>query len=200
MGSGFKIAMRDLEIRGAGSLLGLEQSGHIEKIGYNLYVQLLNESVKELKGEKIKIKTETRVETILSAYLSQNYVSSASRRMEMYREIATINSLELMTKFIKNTEEIYGDIPRDFVNLIKIGYLKNLCSEIGVTRLSIKPITSIYLQGKENLTEDIVKATGIYSDNVSFNLVDVPVIEIRGIEMNEILDFLISFLQLITNK
>ena len=65
LGSGFKIAMRDLEIRGAGSLLGAEQSGHIERIGYNLYVQLLNESVKELKGEKVENLTNVKVETNL---------------------------------------------------------------------------------------------------------------------------------------
>lgn len=200
MGSGFKIAMRDLEIRGAGSLLGLEQSGHIEKIGYNMYVQLLGDSVKELKGEKVKTKTDTRVETSISAYLSQNYVSSTSRRMEIYRQIAGISNTDKLLKFIKDTAEIYGDVPSDLVNLAKIGYIKNLCGEIGVYKISINTLTSLYFEDKECLTEDLITATEQYKESVILNLSSSPVVEIKGVQMDKILDFLINYLQLITNK
>lgn len=200
MGSGFKIAMRDLEIRGAGSLLGLEQSGHIEKIGYNLYVQLLSESVKELKGEKVSHKTDVRVETTMSAYLSHNYVTSSSRRMVMYREIANISSVENLLEFIKNTESVYGNLPSELVSLVKIGFIKNLCSSINAFKISIKEKTSIFLNGKEAITKELLDASDYYKDNINLNLVGEPIIEIKGIKSEDILDFLINYLQLIINK
>lgn len=201
MGSGFKIALRDLEIRGAGNLLGLEQSGHIEKIGYNLYVQLLNESVKELRNEKVEKHTDVRVETNLSAYLSHNYVTSSTVRMKMYRDIARIDSMEKMLDFIKSTENIYGDISSDLLNLIKISYIKNMCSKLGATKISIKDKTIIYLESRENLTKNLVDATlDNYKDYVNFNVSSIPTIEINGINGEEILEFLINYLQLITNN
>lgn len=200
MGSGFKIAMRDLEIRGAGSLLGLEQSGHIEKIGYNLYVQLLSESVKELKGENLSKKMDVRVETNLSAYLSHNYVASSSRRMVMYREIANINSIEKLLEFIKNTESIYGDLPSELVSLAKIGFIKNLCSSINAFKISIKEKINIYLNGKEAITRELVEATEYYKENINLNLAGEPIIEIKNIKSGNVLDFLINYLQLIINK
>jgi transcription-repair coupling factor (superfamily II helicase) len=198
MGSGFKIALRDLEIRGAGSLLGLEQSGHIEKIGYNLYVQLLNESVKELRNEKVNKHTDVRVETNLSAYLSHNYVTSSSSRMRLYRDIARIDEMEKMIDFIKNTESIYGDMPIDFVNLIKIAYIKNMCSTIGVTKISIKDKTVIYLENKESLSKNLIDISlDNYKEYININVSGIPTIEIIGIKSTEILEFLINYLQLI---
>jgi len=201
MGSGFKIALRDLEIRGAGNLLGLEQSGHIEKIGYNLYVQLLNESVKELRNEKVEKHTDVRVETNLSAYLSHNYVTSSSVRMKMYRDIARIDSMEKMLEFFKNTEMVYGDIPSELVNLVKIAYIKNMCSIIGTTKISIREKSIIYLESKENLTKNLLDISlDHYKDYINLNLSGIPTIEINGIKRDEILEFLINYLQLITNN
>jgi len=201
MGSGFKIALRDLEIRGAGSLLGLEQSGHIEKIGYNLYVQLLNESVKELQNEKVVKKSDVRVETTLSAYLSHNYVESSSSRMRMYRDIANIDTLDKMIDFIKNTESVYGDMPIELVNLVKIAYIKNMCSLIGATKISIKDKVVIYLQSKEDLTKNLLDISfDNFKNNMNLSLSSIPAIEITGINEPEILEFLINYLQLITNN
>lgn len=201
MGSGFKIALRDLEIRGAGSLLGLEQSGHIEKIGYNLYVQLLSESVKELRNENYVKKTDVRVETTLSAYLSHSYVTSSNSRMKMYRDIARIDTMEKMLEFMKNTEEVYGDLPSELVNLVKIAYIKNMCGVLGASRISIRDKAIIYLQSKENLTKNLIDITlDNYNDIVSINVSDIPTIEINTIKSTELLEFLINYLQLITNN
>lgn len=197
MGSGFKIAMRDLEIRGAGSLLGAEQSGHIEKIGYNLYVQLLNESVKELRGEKVKEDISVKVETNLSAYLSHNYISSSARRMSVYKDIANLQTLEEMLEFIKNTESVYGDMPEELINLCKIGLIKNNLARIGGNKVVIKDKISIYLNSKECLTESVFKTMEMYSDNINLNMISLPVIEITNIKRDEKLDFLINYLQLI---
>jgi transcription-repair coupling factor (superfamily II helicase) len=192
MGSGFKIAMRDLEIRGAGNLLGLEQSGHIEKIGYNLYVKLLNESVGELKGEKVSKSIDIKIETDLSAYLSHSYVSSMSHRMNLYKQIAEINSDENLSKFISQTEEIYGDMPRELINLCKIAYIKNLYAIQGVNKLVIKDKCKVCFVDREHLKKQIIDVVGEY-DFISLNLSENPVIEINMPNKEQHLDFLISF-------
>lgn len=201
MGSGFKIALRDLEIRGAGNLLGLEQSGHIEKIGYNLYVQLLSESVKELRNEKVIKKSDVRVETNMSAYLSHNYVTSSASRMKMYRDIARIDTVEKLVDFISSTEKIYGDMPEELVNLIKIAYIKNMCSLIGATKISIRDKAIIYLQSKENLTRNLIDISlDDYKDNININVSETPNIEIINIKSSDLLEFLINYLQLIVKN
>lgn len=197
MGSGFKIAMRDLEIRGAGSLLGAEQSGHIEKIGYNLYVQLLNESVKELKGEKVENLTNVKVETNLSAYLSHNYIPSSAKRMSIYKDIANLQTLEEMIKFIKDTESVFGDMPDELINLCKIGLIKNMCAKLGAIRVIIRDKCSIYLESKERLTKELFESLDNYKENISLNMVGSPIIEISNINRGEMLDFIINYLQII---
>lgn len=200
MGSGFKIAMRDLEIRGAGELLGLEQSGHIEKVGYNMYVQLLNESVKEINNQKIAEVKDVRVETNISAYLSSEYVSSSVARMKIYRDISSLDSMEKYIEFIQNTEGIYGALPQELINLAKIGFVKNLCGRIGASKVIIKEKSSILLSDKISLTKDLIDLTlKEYSQNINFNFVSTPTIEIVGIDKSEMLDFLISYLQFIVS-
>ena len=198
MGSGFKIAMRDLEIRGAGSLLGLEQSGHIEKIGYNLYVQLLNDSIKEINNEKIITKSDVRVETNLSAYLPHDYVPSSAGRMKIYSEIAHIDTMEKYIDFVKNTEDIYGTMPEDLINLSKIGFIKNLCANLGATKVIIRDKVSIVLSSRENVSKDLLDAcNGEYSKYLKLSFVADPTIEIIGVSRDQLLDFLISYLQFI---
>ncbi len=200
MGSGFKIAMRDLEIRGAGELLGLEQSGHIEKVGYNMYVQLLNESVKEINNQKIAEIKDVRVETNISAYLSSEYVSSSVARMKIYKDISSIDSMEKYIAFIQNTEEIYGTLPQELINLAKIGFVKNLCGRISASKVIIKEKSSILLSDKVSITKDLIDLTlKEYSQNINFNFVSTPTIEIVGIDKSEMLDFLISYLQFVAS-
>jgi transcription-repair coupling factor (superfamily II helicase) len=181
--------------------LGLEQSGHIERIGYNLYVQILNESVKELRNEKVIKKSDVRVETNLSAYLSHNYVTSSISRMKMYRDIAQIDSLDKMLEFMHNTESIYGDIPIELINLIKIAYIKNMCSVLGASKISIKDKTVIYLENRENLTKELIDVSlDMFGGNINLNMSTMPSIEIVGVKSQEILEFLINYLQLITKN
>ncbi len=194
MGSGFKIAMRDLEIRGAGSVLGAEQSGHIEKVGYNMYVQMLGDTVRELKGEEVENRLEVRVETTISAYLSKEYVESTGRRMSMYKDIARISSPSALSEFLASTESIYGEPPSDLVNLCKISLIKNLASKIGATRVAIKKTSKIILEDRDRLTENIIFACEAYPNNTSLDLSNTPTIEIKGIKEDEMLDFLIALL------
>lgn len=197
MGSGYKIAMRDLEIRGAGSILGAEQSGHIEKVGYNMYVQMLGDSIKELKGEEVESVNEVRVETSLSAYLSKNYVPSVGRRMSMYKDIASINSMEKLSEFLNTTKEVYGEPPIELINLCKISYIKNMAGRIKANRVIIKREAKIILQDKDAISENILTAIDGYVDNVSLDLSKAPSINVNGVGIDKVLDFLIAFLQLV---
>ena len=149
MGSGFKIAMRDLEIRGAGSLLGAEQSGHIEKIGYNMYVDIINESVKELRGEEVIKKTDIKVESLIPAFLPHDYINSASRRMSMYKDISNIDSIAKLDTFINRTNDIYGTIPEELMNLSKIACVKNYLSTKGVVKLVVGNKSKMIFDSKE---------------------------------------------------
>ena len=195
MGSGFKIAMRDLEIRGAGSLLGTEQSGHVEKIGYNMYVDLLNESVKELKGEKVIVKSDIKVETIYSAYLSHDYVESTTSRMAMYREISNIDSKEKLKQFITKTENIYGTIPNELYNLCKIALIKNKLSLVGVEKVSIKKSAKIYFSSRENLNKNIIETINYFAPNASLDISEIPIVELVTDNNVFMLDYLMEFVE-----
>ncbi len=198
MGSGFKIAMRDLEIRGAGTLLGAEQSGHMEKIGYNMYVQLLESSIREINNQRVVEKSDVRIETNISAFLSHDYVPSSMARMKMYQDISRIDSSEKYIEFVCNTENIYGDLPQELINLAKIGLIKNLCSKINATKVIIKDKCAVVLKDKSSITSELLKySMEEYSQYVNFNFSDTPTIEILGVEKSEMLDFLISYLQFV---
>ena len=178
MGSGFKIAMRDLEIRGAGSLLGAEQSGHIEKIGYNMYVNLLSESEKELKGEDVSRVTNIKVETGFSAYLPYDYIKSSHHRMSLYRDISRINSLENLENVVTRIEENWGTVPEELMALCKIALIKNILSQMGVERISINKLTKIYFESKENLTKKIIDLLSVRED-LSLNIEKAPILELK---------------------
>ena len=106
-----------------------------------------------------------------------------------------------MLEFMKNTEEVYGDLPSELVTLVKIAYIKNMCGVLGASRISIKDKAIIYLQSKENLTKNLIDITlDNYNDIVSINVSDIPTIEINTSKSTELLEFLINYLQLITNN
>jgi len=199
MGSGFKIAMRDLEIRGAGSLLGAEQSGHIEKLGYNMYVELLNEAVKELRGEEVKNRTDIKVESNIPAFLSHEYVPSSSTRMSLYREISNIDTMLKYETFINNTTNIFGDLPEELINLCKIALIKNRLSYLGVEKLIIKKIIKLFFASKEALNKPFIDAVVENCDNISLSITDVPIIEIKPSTDTNILDFLLDFIRVVDN-
>ncbi len=122
-GSGFKIAMRDLEIRGAGNLLGAEQSGHMMSVGYDIYLKLLDEAVLEEKGEKPK-EPDCTADLNITANVSQDYVSRGEERMDLYRRMAAIRSQEDADDLLDEIIDRYGDPPKGVLNLIDIALLR----------------------------------------------------------------------------
>ena len=134
LGSGFKIAMRDLEIRGAGNVLGREQHGHIDKIGYDLYCKLLDDAVRELKGEKVRDKN-VDVKININAIVPESYVSSDRERMRLYKRIASLSSRAEIKELSYELKDVYGEVPIEVENLMKISYVSNLASLVNVAEV-----------------------------------------------------------------
>ena len=136
LGSGFKIAMKDLEIRGAGNLLGKSQSGHMEAVGYDLYCKMLNEEVKRLKGEAVASdEYDTLVDIEASAYIPADYIRNEVSRLEMYKRIAAIYSDEELLELKDELIDRYGEMPDALDNLINISYIRQLAHEAGATKV-----------------------------------------------------------------
>ena len=137
-GSGFKIAMRDLEIRGAGNLLGPEQSGYLMTVGYDLYLKLLEEAVLEERGEEKKIETECSADLTVSANIPDRYVPSAEQRMDLYRRIAAIRSNEEASDLLDEMLDRYGEAPRSVLALLDVALLRAAASKAGVSDITQK--------------------------------------------------------------
>lgn len=137
-GSGFKIAMRDLEIRGAGNILGPEQSGHLLNIGYDLYLKLLEESVMEEKGEKAVPTTECTIEIAVDANLPDSYVADPGQRVDLYRRIALIRCEEDMQDMLDELIDRYGEPPKCSVALCQIALLRAEAAACGITEIRQK--------------------------------------------------------------
>ena len=126
LGSGFKIAMRDLEIRGAGNLLGAEQHGHMEAVGYDLYCKMLNEAVKQLKGEIEEEPYTTTVDLNVDAFIPASYIPNEYQKLDIYKRIASIENEAEMDDMLEELIDRYGDIPRKVQQLLQIALLKSL--------------------------------------------------------------------------
>lgn len=136
LGSGFKIAMRDLEIRGAGNLLGAEQSGHMEAVGYDLYCKMLNEAVKSMKGEGSMEETfETTVDMDMDAYIPSTYIKNEIQKLDIYKRIADIENEEEMMDMQEELMDRFGDMPGAVNNLLNIALLKATCHKVYITGL-----------------------------------------------------------------
>ena len=136
-GSGFRIAMRDLELRGAGNLLGPQQSGHLANIGYDLYCKLLEEAVLEAQGqEPVKNRDiETRMDVHVNAYLPVDYVTGDRQRLEVYKRIASIRTAEQRDDIEDELIDRFGDEPQCVANLVAVAYLKAMCMRLGIERV-----------------------------------------------------------------
>ena len=132
-GAGFKIAMRDLEIRGAGNILGAEQHGHLDAVGYDLYIKLLNEAVLEEKGEKIEEKIETTISLKCDAYIPERYVEYSAQRMGLYKKIAAIETPEDRDDILDEMIDRYGDLPKQTETLLTVALVRAAAKRCRIT-------------------------------------------------------------------
>ena len=138
-GSGFRIAMRDLEIRGAGNIFGPEQSGHVSTVGYDMYCKLIEEAVREAQGDtdaERESELETRVDLKTDAFLPAEYVRGEAQRMEMYKRIALLKNRDDREDVIEEMVDRFGEPPQPVMNLIDIAHLRALCGRLGVSRVT----------------------------------------------------------------
>lgn len=131
-GSGFKIAMRDLEIRGAGNLLGAQQHGHLAAVGYDMYMKLLGEAISDEKGEKPKNNRECLIDLQINAHIPEKYISSLSQRLMVYRRIADIRSFADAEDVRDELRDRFGDIPPSVEGLIEVSLCRNKASAMGI--------------------------------------------------------------------
>ncbi len=181
-GSGFKIAMRDLEIRGAGNLLGPEQHGHIATVGYDMYCRLLEQSVRELKGEpEGEDEAEVTVDLNADAYLDSSYISADSHRIEMYKKIASIESAADMQDVQDELIDRFGDPPPEAVNLVEIAFIKSLAKNLKIASVTQKK--SLIILGLEEESREVSgqlgKLTGKYRGRLLFNAGRKPYIQYK---------------------
>ena len=135
LGSGFKIALRDLEIRGAGNILGAQQHGHITNVGYELYCKLLDEAVRKLKGEKVEEEIETSINLPIEAFLPDDYIPDSRQKISIYKKISALKTQEEKQTLTNELKDRYGDLPTPVEMLLEIAAIKQLCQKLGITAI-----------------------------------------------------------------
>ncbi len=143
LGSGFRIAMRDLEIRGAGNLLGTGQTGHVAAVGYDLYVQMVNEAIAQLNGEPVPEPTEITLELPLAAHLPADYVERDDLRLDAYRRLAGVQSQADVDDIQAEWEDRFGPVPDPAANLLAIARLRAECVRTGVEEIAVTKASAL---------------------------------------------------------
>jgi transcription-repair coupling factor (superfamily II helicase) len=156
LGAGFKIAMRDLEIRGAGNLLGAEQSGHISAVGYDMYCKLLDQAAKELQGESTNAVSETTVSIGISGNLPKTYIPSDTRRLEAYRRLATAESPEAAGRVEQDLRQAYGELPKQAERLVELARLRAAAASEGIRSITLREQDVIFRTTRPGRLEELM--------------------------------------------
>lgn len=138
LGSGFKIALRDLELRGAGNLLGAEQSGHIAAVGFDLYMRMMTETIEELTGRSPEPKLQVKLDIPADAYIPAEYIQRESLRMEAYRQIEQVRAPEDVVALIEEFTDRYGPVPKPLSTLLVVAELRAYLAEKGITEAGVR--------------------------------------------------------------
>ena len=173
-GSGFKIALRDLEIRGAGNILGPEQHGHMEAVGYEMYCKLLDEAVREIKGETVLPEVDTQIDLKITAYIPTSYIENINQKIEVYQDIANMDKEEQISEIIDELIDRYGDIPKEVMNLLDVARIKILARSLKILNVTQKGDNVIFefddpetiKEGKVQILIDIYKSRIFFSSGI----------------------------------
>ena len=180
-GSGFKIALRDLEIRGAGNILGAEQSGHMESVGYEMYTHLLEESVKELQGEDYVKPIEVLIDLKVSAFISDEYISNNAQKIEAYQDIANITDEAQISEVCDELIDRYGEMPAEMFNLLEVARIKCYARAIRVLKIVQSGSNVVFtFNDSEFITDDMIQ---ILIDNfkkrIFFSGETIPIVTLK---------------------
>ncbi|MGM9521007.1 MAG: transcription-repair coupling factor [Oscillospiraceae bacterium] len=194
--SGFKIAMRDLEIRGAGNILGAEQSGHMMSVGYDMYLKLLEEAVHEEKGEKVAEKPECSADLAVSANIPESYVQSAEQRMDLYRRIAHIRTEEDADDMTDELIDRFGDPPSQVNALIHIALLRGEAADTGISEISQKQGRLIFgLSDFEMERVSRLYSLPKYKDRIKIEAGTKPAISLKLRTGDRVLETAVTFVR-----
>lgn len=203
LGSGYNLALRDLEIRGAGNVLGREQHGHVERIGYDMYCRLLRETIALLKGEFVAMNTLTEVCANVDAYIPDGLVKGERERLKLYKRIAELESISDKNDFEKDFAEMYGDVPMPVKNLLRISLIRVFGSKCGVEKAEID---ARYLRLKFTSNDYMVSSSFTEALRTVKKPI-TPVMTTKQVEfmlmrgsVSEKLDFLINFLSYVNGN
>ena len=187
-GSGFKIAMRDLEIRGAGDILGAQQHGHIDSVGYDMYCKILSDSVKEAQGIVSKEDIATSVDIKVDAFIPERYIKSNNIRIDTYKRIAAIENTDDASEVTDELCDRFGDIPKEVHNLIMIAEIKALANNIAIEDV-IEKGEFVHFEFAENalLPEYVQFIIENYSKNAVISAMKKPTIKYKYGDKKEML-------------
>ncbi len=184
-GSGFKIAMRDLEIRGAGSLLGEIQSGHLEQVGYDTYCNLLDEVVKEMKGIEIQEDIELQIDLNVSSYIPEEYISDGSQKIEIYQDIALCKNEKDVQDVTDEIIDRFGNPPVEIENLLDIARIKYLAKALNIIKIQSKKTAVTFTFENSKIDIDLNKLIEKYGTKIKFSAGIKPMITLEIGSTNE---------------
>ena len=203
LGSGIKIAMRDLEIRGAGNVLGAEQHGHMEAVGYDLYCKLLNQAVLELKGQRKEEESyETVVDCDIDAYIPTSYIKNEYQKLDIYKRISGIENEEEYMDMQDELMDRFGDIPKPVDNLLKVASLKALAHSAYVTEVNInrQEIRLTMYKNAKLKVEGIPRIIDQYKGDLKFQMGEEPRFMYLDRKKNQSTDAMISQAEVILKQ
>ncbi len=201
LGSGFKISMRDLELRGAGNVFGKEQHGHIEKVGYDMYVKLLNETIGKLQGKQSKLSKPVKIDLPVDAFIPEDYISDEDDRISYYVKVSQCDSFASMQELLSTFAEGFGTAPQSIVNLVKIAVIKNLAGEFDIKTVKLEGgVIVLELYKLENVIDErLVGVLGKYNASLKFE--NSPIIRIaKDGALAKMLDKIIAMLEEAKNE
>ena len=180
-GSGFKIALRDLEIRGAGNVIGAQQHGFMDSVGYDMYCKLLEEAVADVRGIELEERSETAVSLNISAFIPKDYIKGENYRIEMYKKISMVYSQEDAYDVYGEIEDRYGSVPESVENLIEISLMRAIASECGISEIKQKEknVVLVFDSEKKINIEIISKLINNHKDMLLFSPTSHPYLTVR---------------------
>ncbi|MBQ2711836.1 MAG: transcription-repair coupling factor, partial [Clostridia bacterium] len=198
-GSGFKLAMRDLEIRGAGNVLGREQHGHMERVGYDMYVKLLKESVAEVRGEELAVRAKVQTDIDIDAYLPDDYVVEEAERIRLYRRIASLADRTEADEILADLRDVYGNVPPCVHNLIKISLARVYAAELRAETVTVKA-QGAFIRFEDNgilKNQALIERVSRFADRCAFSFADKPmlVFQSRSIGTQKAFEGIFAFLE-----
>lgn len=187
LGSGYRIALRDLEIRGAGNLLGEAQSGHMEAVGYDLYCKMLNDAIREQKGEVVEETFETSIDLPMDAYIPATYVKNEFTKLELYKRIASIDSQEMLEDMQDEFVDRFGEMPAAVENLLAIALLKSKAHAAYITEITEKgsELWFVMFPQAKVKTEEIDGFMKKYGGKLRMNVTKTPTFILKVPPMNK---------------